>query len=181
MPLPFRRIYNPTIQKGSIINFQYLFHSHDPQPLVLVTSIYSDGRIAGINLHYLTYQYVKNLVKNFCDNRSFGYQRIKGDRFLYKSFRTYKKFGIKNLHMLDCASLNQLLGTVRSFNFKPGELQAMQDSIRQQMQNINKPPAQNPSAQDMTGKMQGMLTPQQHNMFNMDKRVAPNLAEPDDI
>src|SRR5689334_20355757 len=117
--IPFRRIYSPTLQKGSVVSFNYLFYKHDPSPLVLVTSIYSDGKIAGVNLHYLTYVYVRNLIKNFCDDKTFGYQRIKGDRFLYKSFRTYKRAGVRNMHMMDCEHLSNILKITRAFKFNP--------------------------------------------------------------
>ena len=176
--LPFKRIYSPTVKQGSLINFQYLFYKTDQNPLVLVTSMYSDGRIAGVNLHYLTYRYVSNLLKNFC-GKNVNYQQIKGDVFLYRSFRTYKKYGIKNLHMLDCDALNQTLSKVRSFNFKPNELKTIQDSIRQQIKDIRNPTINNPNAQEMAGKLQSMLTPQQHSMFTIDKRTNPSIQGQD--
>jgi hypothetical protein len=168
--VPFRRVYSPSLQKGSLVNFQYLFHKHDPNPLVLVTGIYSDGRVAGINLHYLTFVYVRNLLKNFCGDTGFSYYKIKGDKFLYNSFRTYKKTGIRNLHMMDCDVLNQTLSVLRSFRFNPNEIMAIQNQIREQMKNI-----QNPNAQDMASQLQTMITPHQHSMFKMDKRFGPQI------
>lgn len=152
--LPFRAIYFKSVQKGSLINFQYLYYRQDPTPLVLVTSVYSDGRIAGVNLHYLTYRYIKNLTKSFCNDRTFSYQKIKGNTFLYNSFRTYKKSGVKSIKLLDCEILNKAMEVSRSTNFTESELRAIQNDIKAQVKAY-----QNPSANQLSNPFGSIESP----------------------
>jgi hypothetical protein len=76
------------------------------------------------------------------------------------------------MHMMDCEVLNKTLGVIRSFRFNPNEIAAIQNQIKQQMQDI-----QNPNAQDMAGQLQNMITPHQHDMFSMDKRIGPQIPQ----
>src|SRR3954464_1790502 len=64
-------VKNQLLGKGSLVLFKYENWKHDPYPLVLVSRRYADGRIAGINLHYLTFRYIKNLLNRYSSSRSF--------------------------------------------------------------------------------------------------------------
>ncbi len=140
---PFKRIYYTTVRPGSLLSFQYTFYKHDPYPLVLSTGKWADGKIAGINLHYLTFNYMKNLINQFC-GKNFNYQSIKNDKFIRKSFRSYQREGVRNIKLMDCQYLNQLLGNIRTYN--PTEVEAMRQYIRKQLnQQIGT------KASDMTG------------------------------
>jgi hypothetical protein len=127
----FRRIYYQTIRPGALLSFQYLYYKHDPNPLVLCGGTWLDGKVVGINLHYLTFRYIKYLTNQYC-GRNFSYHYIKGDTFVKNSFRSYKRDGLKNIQLLDCDFLNSVLGKVRSFN--PKEIEAMRQYIKQQLQ-----------------------------------------------
>lgn len=134
----FRRTTHRALGKGSLCLFQYLFMKHDPYPMALVTSIYTDGKVAGLNLHYLTFRYVKFLLTQYCGKTGLSYQNIKGDRYIVNSFRTYKKEGIRNLKMIDCDYLVTILGRIRSFN--PNEVQAIREEVQRQLGRVvNKP------------------------------------------
>lgn len=145
----FKRIYYPTVKSGSLVSFQYTFYKHDPNPLVLCTGKWADGKVAGVNLHYLTYNYIKNLINQFC-GKQFNYQSIKADKFIKKSFRSYRKEGVRNIKLMDCAYLNQMLNNIRTYN--PTEVEAMRQYIRKQ---INQKMGTNVS--EMTGNP---VTPQ---------------------
>jgi hypothetical protein len=132
------------ISKGSLINFNYGFHKpgHDPRPLVIVTDVWPN-MIRGLNLHYLTFPYIKNLLQKNCNNKSFSYMTIKGDTFLKSSFRQYKKAGVMNVRQLDCAFLLNVLGSVRSLS--PTEIEGIRTMVREQMAQ-----QMNPKANDLT-------------------------------
>ena len=97
----FRRIYHKTIGKGALTTFNYVFWKHDPYPLVLCSSVYHDGKVAGINLHYMTFKYIRYLIQQYC-GKQFSYQLIKGNNYIYNAFRTYKRNGIRMAKILDC-------------------------------------------------------------------------------
>ncbi len=176
----FKRAYIKSLGKGVLCTFQYLGYKHDPQPLALITSIYSGpgsahGNIAAVNLHYLSLPYVRNILKIHCDNTNFSYPMIKHDQFIKASFRTYKPSLVRNLHILDCSYIISLMKTsMRSF--RPNELEKIQQNIREQLQN-----KQNPRADEMAGQYTDALRPHAHDMFKQDNRLAPNLASPQNI
>lgn len=126
----FKRIYYPTITSGSLVTFQYLFYKHDAYPLVLCTGKWADGKIAGVNLHYLTYNYWTYLINQFC-GKIFNYQSIKSDKFIKNSFRSYKREGLRNIQLLDCNFLNGMLKQIRSYN--PTEVEAMRQYLKGQL------------------------------------------------
>ena len=149
--LPFRRIYYKTMQKGTLISGQYMFWKHDPHPLVLVTDVFPD-RIRGINLHYLTFRYVKNLLSHYCDKAHFGYKFIMHDHYIVNAFRTYKRAGLRKIQMLDCEGITKELNVRRSLN--PQELKVIRKQIRQQLRK-----QVNPSAAELAKQYVEMISP----------------------
>lgn len=126
----FRRIYYKTIQRGALTTFQYLFWKHDPYPLVLCSGIYQDGRVAGVNMHYLTFRYIKYLIQQYC-GKQFSYPLIKNNRYIYNAFRCYKRDGLRMAKLLDCNFLMTLLGVVRSY--RPNEIEAIRQEVQRQL------------------------------------------------
>lgn len=139
---PFKRAYYKSLRKGALAHFQYLFWKHDPYPLTLVSSVYHDGKVAGVNLHYLTFRYIKALIQNYC-GKSFYYAQIKGNEHIYNSFRTYKRNGLRNLQLMDCNYLLTILQAVRSFN--PNEIEAIRKFVQEQLRRRI-----NPTAEELT-------------------------------
>lgn len=136
---------NPTVGRGSLIVFNYLFHKpgHDPQPLVLVTDVWRDY-IRGINLHYLTFPVIKKLMfpaqgQTICDSPSFTYQYIKGNDYIVSAFRQYKRGGIQQLKKLNCQFIANALALSRSFD--PNEIEAIRRSVREQIRRLANPAA----------------------------------------
>jgi hypothetical protein len=156
--LPFKRSYYKTLSKGALCAFNYSFWKHDPSPLVIVTDVWGD-RIRGVNLHYLTYRYMKGILANYCGKAFFSYRFIVADPFIVSAFRTYKKSGLTQLKILDCGILNNVLTQVRSFN--PQELNYIKQSIQQQLQT-----QLNPTAEQMAQQyQQEMISPQPQKGF----------------
>jgi hypothetical protein len=161
---PYRHIpanqYGPsvkTVGKGSLIYFNYLFYIHDPYPLVVITDIFPQY-IRGVNLHYLTFPYIRRLLQPHCDDQGFSYYNIKGDQFIVNAFRTYKRSGIRTLKSLDCDFILNVLASVRSFD--PAEIEGLrrivQGQIRQRFQ---------PRAELMTERYIPMMRGQQQQGF----------------
>lgn len=139
--LPFKRVYYKSLKTGSLITSNYVFWKNDPMPLVLITD-FNLNYIRGINLHYLTYNYMKSTLSLYCGKPTFNYRTaIKPDRFLYNAFRSYKRIGLKNIHQLDCDLINeQLLGQKSKYRRLPSyELKAIKDQIRDQLKQIANP------------------------------------------
>jgi hypothetical protein len=153
MPLPFVEAEFNVLNKGALINFGYTFWKHDPNPLIIVSDVFPD-RIRGVNLHYLTFRYIKGLLNSYCDKNYFSYRFIKHDRFIVNSFRTYKKEGITMMKRLDCNVLMTLLTKVRSFN--PQEMESIRQEVERQLKAQT-----NPAAEDLANQLKtNILTPQ---------------------
>jgi hypothetical protein len=146
-----------TVAKGSLVYFNYLFWIHDPYPLVIISDIYPQY-IRGLNLHYLTFPYIKNILQPNCDSGNFSYKNIRNGNIPYKTeyipkaFRTYKRSGIRSLKSLDCSFILNVLASTRGID--PAEVehirQVVQQQIKQQMQ------ARQPRANEMAQKYIGM-------------------------
>jgi hypothetical protein len=128
--------FNNLINKGDLISFNYLFHKvgHDPFPNVIVTDT-SSFYIRGLNIHYLTFPYIKNLLQSNCENKLFSYKTIKDNSYLVSSFRQYKKIGIRNLKKLDCKYLLNLMASIRTVT--PNEVEAIRKTINDQLEKIS--------------------------------------------
>jgi hypothetical protein len=155
-PVPANQ-YGPsvkTVGKGSLIHFNYIFWIHDPQPLVIITDIFP-RYIRGVNLHYLTFPYIKTLLQGpygqpMCDNRSFSYYNIKGDQYIVGAFRTYKREGIRRLKSLDCSFILNVMASTRTLD--PNEVEQIRAIVKEQIrQRIQ------PSAEDLTSSYMKMM------------------------
>lgn len=132
------------ISKGSLIVFAYQFWINDPYPLVIVTDYVPGNRIRGVNLHYLTFPFIKELLRTGCENPTFSYGNVKPNQYISSAFRSYKWQGIRQIKKLDCKFLLNVMGTVRSFD--PSEVQAIRESVQEQIRRIV-----NEKANDITG------------------------------
>ncbi len=127
------------VTKGSLIVFNYSFWMNDPYPLVVVTDMRPGKRLRGVNLHYLTFPYIKNLIQQSCGNIGFSYTNIRGDKYITNAFRTYKWNGIRSIKKLDCNFLLNVMASVRSFD--PNQMETIRASIREQMSREVQPKA----------------------------------------
>lgn len=148
----FRRVYYKTLRPGAVAVFNYLYWKHDPYPLLLCSGIYSsNGNVAGINLHYLTFKYMRYLIQQYC-SKAFSYPLIKNNLFIKNAFRTYKREGLRTIKMLDCGFLATVLGTVRSF--KPEEVEKIRQEIQRQLR-----ARMNPKVEEMMEEYVSSLVP----------------------
>ena len=130
------RTHNNILGKGDLVSFNYIFHKigHDPSPNVIITDI-NYFYIRGINIHYLTFPFIKNLLQSHCENKSFSYKFIKNDSYLVSSFRQYKKNGMTNIKKLDCNLILNLMGSIRAVT--PNEVEAIRKTINEQLNKIS--------------------------------------------
>lgn len=126
------------ISRGTLIAFQYPmsyakepYSIHDPYPMVIVTDIWPTF-VRGVNLHYLTFPYIKRILQGHCENRGFSYAAVKPDTYIAGAFRMYHRMGMRQVKRMDCSWLMDLLGAVRSFS--ESELQKLQEQIQAQIQ-----------------------------------------------
>jgi hypothetical protein len=124
---------NNQIIKGSLIMFKYSFWIHDPIPLVLVTDYNLNGKLRGVNLHYLTQFYILNLISSASNLKGvFSYNNIKNNSYIVDSFRSYKWEGISQIRVFDVSFISKMIQNVR--NIDPTQVQSIRQSVNQQMQ-----------------------------------------------
>lgn len=122
---------NNSIKKGSLITFNYTFWKNDPYPLVIVNENFVSKKIWGINLHYLTFNYIKKIMK-YCKSPMFSYySAIKNDKILENAYRSYKWQGIRQIKRLDCDFLLDVIATVKSYD--PAEVQIIRKNVQEQI------------------------------------------------
>jgi hypothetical protein len=127
-----------TIGRGSLIAFHYPKSYaqppnpiNDPYPLVIVTDVWREY-IRAVNLHYLTYPYIKNILQGNCGNTSYSYFNVKADKYVAQAFRMYYRIGMSQVKVMDCAFLLNLLGGIKSWS--ESGIEAVKQQIRQQVQ-----------------------------------------------
>src|SRR5688572_24294071 len=128
-----------TITAGSLISFHYPRSMamipnviHDPYPMVIITDIWPNY-VRGLNLHYLTFPYIKRILQTHGGNQNFSYlSNIKPDRYMAHAFRMYIRAGVRQPKRLDTDWLLSVLASVRSF--APGEVEKIRANIQRQIQ-----------------------------------------------
>lgn len=142
---PDRRMAaNYGVVQGSLVSFNYVFWRNDSYPLVIVSE--NDrygGKLKGINLHYLTFPYIKQLLAMSANNPSFSYKSISGDEYVKRAYRTYKWSGVRQLKAMDRGFLLSVMSMVRSYD--PAEVQIIRRQVREQIRKQI-----NPKADQMT-------------------------------
>ena len=150
---PIQRVgtnqYGPSVGsslQGSLISFHYpksyAIHPniiHDPYPMIIVAAPPNQKKwkvdlskyVFGVNLHYLTFPYIKRLLTTYA-GKSFSYYHIRNDRYLSSAYRMYVRVGLQQPKRLDTDWLLGVLQSVRSFG--PGELEQIRSNIQKQIQ-----------------------------------------------
>lgn len=127
---------NLRIQTGSLISFNYAFWKNDPYPLVIV--IENDSRkdkIAGINLHRLLPNDIKELMNKF-NQAGYAYGTVSDQRKFRQAYRTYKKTGIRQQRLFDVQFLLRVISMVKTTD--PAEVQIIRRQVQEQLkQQIN--------------------------------------------
>lgn len=166
---PFQRVASnqygmvgKTIGRGSLIAFHYPVSwasrpniIHDPYPLVIVTDIWP-RHLRGVNLHYLAFPFIKNILQANCGNSNFSYYNVKPDRYIANAFRMYYRQGMSQVKMMDCSFLLNVLGAVRSWS--ESEIEAVKNEIQSQIRSRLQT-----KAQELTQASQEQLQPQAFN------------------
>lgn len=121
---------NTFIKKGSLISFNYAFWRHDAYPLVVVTDYMPGKGIRGVNLHYLTYPVVRNIL-NTSTFGTFSFSNIKGNAYIVSAFRSYKWVGVQNVKQFDINFVKTIVSAVRSTD--PNQIQYIKKYIDDQV------------------------------------------------
>lgn len=125
------------INRGSLIAFHYPYSLatppnpiHDPYPLVIVTDIWPIF-LRGVNLHYLTFPYIKKILTGNCGSPAYSYYKVRPDRYVASAFRMYYRRGMSQIKKMDCDFLVKLLMGIRSWS--PTELEHVRQEVRRQI------------------------------------------------
>lgn len=130
------------VTKGSLVIFHYMLWKNDPTPVVIVSNYEPGTVLKGINLHYLSFPYVKRVLGLGGGNPSFSYYNIKADRYISGAFRSYNWRGIdfSGMRVIDAKFLLRMMNLSSSFD--PLQLRAMRQQVEQQLaQQVNQPQA----------------------------------------
>ncbi len=122
---------SPQVTRGNLILFPYSFWKNDPTPCVLVSSV-NGYVLKGINLHYLTFQYVKRLLIPGVGS-TFSYYNIKADQYIVSAFRSYLIRGImfEKSRIIAANFLLKMMSMVKSFD--PLQIKAIRQEIERQL------------------------------------------------
>ena len=128
---PQQHVANPFLGRGSLVQFSYLYWAHDPRPLVIVTDVKFGKVVRGINIHYLTFNHIKKILQQGCDNVGFSYKSFMGDQFMKDAFRSYKWAGVRQIKKLNCDFIQKVMELVRSFD--PAEVEIIRKQVLEQL------------------------------------------------
>lgn len=126
-------------KKGNLISFNYAFWKHDPYPLLIINPppkqpsvIQGKGHLWGINLHYLGFKDIQELLKNI-KSPNFSYlSYVKNNTQLRKAYRSYKWVGIRQVKTLNIEFFLNVAGLVRSQD--PAEVEIIRKNVQEQIQ-----------------------------------------------
>ena len=127
------------LKKGALISFSYQRWIHDAYPLVLLTDIFPGDKLRGVNMHYLTFPFIRSMLNTGGNNQIFSYAYIKGNKQLVNSFRSYKWNAIRQVRVMDVTFLLNIMGMVRSFD--PSQIMAIRQMVQEQMRRETNPAA----------------------------------------
>ena len=94
-----------------------------------------------MNIHYLTFPYIRKLLEISAGNPAFSYKSISADGYLSGSYRSYKWNGIRQVKILDYKFLLNVMTMVRTFD--PAEVQIIRRQVQEQMRQQINPKATN--------------------------------------
>ena len=131
-----------TVASGSLLTFKYNFAKNDVYPLVIATFV-SSNYIHGVNLHYLTFNQIKQVLQrnrlNAC-RVGFNYQNVKPYAYIVSAYRTYKRNGISSLKVLDCDLIVRTMASSRSID--PQESEAIRQNVQEQIGRLMNTPTE---------------------------------------
>jgi hypothetical protein len=134
------------VAKGSLVGFNYAFWRNDAYPLVVVSESNREGKLWGVNLHYLTFPYIRRLLEISANNPAFSYKSISEDGYIKRAYRSYRLNGVRQTRILDYKFLLNVMTMVRTFD--PAEVQIIRRQVQEQIKQQINPKATNLSQGD---------------------------------
>ena len=150
---PARRMGKSLVARtGSLVSFNYAFWRNDPYPLLIVIENNpGKDKISGVNLHYLTFRDIKDLIAR-AGKMGFSYRSLSDSRTFKDSYRSYKRAGVRQMKILDPEYLLGVMGMVRSYD--PADVQIIRRQVQEQIKQQINPKAAPPANLDQTGEEQ---------------------------
>lgn len=135
---------------GNLVTFFYAkrvgVEIHDPKPYVIITDWNPPTRIRGINLHYMTYNSMEDLLGSLFEGKiGPSYRYIKTNKFWTDAFRSYSFAFIKNLKKMNPEYVQEMINRIKGYD--PNQEAAMREEVQRQLrEGVNQP-----TAEEMTG------------------------------
>jgi len=134
---------------GSLISFNYSLWRNDPYPLIIVIeNNLGKDKISGINLHYLTFRDIKDLISR-AGKMGFSYKSVSDSRPFKSSYRSYKRSGVRQMKVLDPSYLMGVMGMVRTYD--PADVQIIRRQVQEQLRRQINPKATDATNLDQAG------------------------------
>lgn len=138
------------VKTGSLVSFGYTFWRNDPYPLIIVIDNRLGGNtISGINLHYLTFRDIKEVVSR-AGKMGFSYRSVSDSRPFRDAYRSYKRVGVRQMRALEPSYLLGVMGAVRSYD--PAEVQIIRRQVQEQLRQQVNPKAPVATNLDQAGE-----------------------------
>lgn len=132
------------------MSFNYTFWKNDPYPLlIIIENSPGKDKLSGINLHYLTFRDIKDLIGQ-AGKMGFSYRSVSGSRPFRDSYRSYKRMGVRQMKVLDPSYLLGVMGMVRSYD--PAEVQIIRRQVQEQLKRQINPKADQAANLDQAGE-----------------------------
>lgn len=140
---------------GSLVSFNYSLWRNDPYPLIIVIDNNpGKDKMSGVNLHYLTFRDIRDLIER-AGKMGFSYRSVANSGPFRAAFRSYKRFGIRQMKILDPSYLMGVMNMVRSFD--PADAQIVRRQVRDQLQQQVNPKAGNATNLNQDGEHEAGL------------------------
>lgn len=140
---------NLIARTGGLISFNYTFWQHDPYPLlIIIDNTPGRDKISGINLHYLTFRDIKDLIAR-AGKMGFSYRSVADSRTFKDSYRSYKRIGVRQMKILEPSYLLGVMGMVRSYD--PADVQVIRRQVQEQLKSQINPKAGQVANLDQAG------------------------------
>jgi hypothetical protein len=122
-----------SVQPGMLIWFPYTQAKNDMSPLIVVAKAERGHLLKGVNLHYLTFPYIRRVLLGSGGNPSFSYYNIRSDRYIVNAYRSYTWSAVlwNRAKIFDSKFIIQTISTMKTMD--PLQLRAIRMDIESQL------------------------------------------------
>lgn len=164
-PTPLPANVEGSIQPGMLVWFPYTQAKNDMSPLIIVARAEQGRLLKGVNLHYLTFPYIRRVLLGAGGNPSFSYYNIRSDRYIVNAYRSYTWNAVlwNRAKIFDTKFIIQTISMMKTMD--PLQLRAIRMDIENQLNGVVPQPQAGPTAQMPVGTQpttptMGTISPQ---------------------